>query len=232
MNGYRDRAHAGDVLAAELRGYAGRPDVCVLGLVRGGVPVAARIAAALQVPMDALVVRKLGVPWAREVAFGALGAGGVRVLNEPVAGELDERSIDEVSAREAVELARREALYRRGREPLDLAGRTAIVVDDGLATGATAQAAVAVLRRLGTSPVVLAAPVGSAHAVAWLSRTADRVVCPLVPDSFGAVSRYFDSFDQVTDDTVITLLAGSAGGAAPDPATPASTTPYPGEHGA
>ncbi|MEN3306479.1 MAG: putative phosphoribosyl transferase, partial [Micromonosporaceae bacterium] len=201
MTGYRDRIHAGDVLAAELREYAGRPDLCVLGLVRGGVPVAARIATALGAPMDALVVRKLGVPWAPEVAFGALGPGGVRVLNRQVVRDLDALVIDEVTEREAAERDRREALYRRGRDPIALAGRTTIIVDDGLATGATAQAAVAVVRGLGAARVVLAIPVGSVQAVAWLAKSADEVVCPLVPVAFGAVSRYFGSFEQVTDDT-------------------------------
>jgi putative phosphoribosyl transferase len=212
MTGYRDRSHAGDVLAAELREYAGHPDVRVLGLVRGGVPVAARIASALHAPMDALVVRKLGVPWAPEVAFGALGPGGVRVLNPEVVRELDPPAIDEVIAREAAELDRREALYRQGRDPMALARRTVIVVDDGLATGATAQAAVAVVRSLGAARVILAVPVGSVQAVTWLRRTADEVVCPLVPVGFGAVSRYFDAFGQVTDGTVIALLAESRDG--------------------
>ena len=124
MNGYRDRAHAGDVLANELTAYHGRDDVTVLGLVRGGVPVAARVARALAVPLDVLVVRKLGVPWAPEVAFGALGAGGVQVLNPDVAGRLDERDIAEVIAAESAELDRRERTYRAGRPPLALAGRT------------------------------------------------------------------------------------------------------------
>ncbi|HKT05830.1 MAG TPA: phosphoribosyltransferase family protein [Rugosimonospora sp.] len=209
-SGYRDRDHAGDVLAAELRGYAGHPDACVLGLVRGGVPVAARVAAALRLPLDALVVRKLGVPWAPEVAFGALGPGGVRVLNEQVVRVLDARAVAKVTAREAAGLARWEKRYRAGRSRLELAGRTVIVVDDGLATGATAQAAVAVVRGLGATRVVLAVPVGSAPAVAWLRETADEVVCPLVPASFGAVSRYFDAFEQVTEDAVSALLAEAA----------------------
>src|SRR5262245_48260149 len=211
MTGYRDRAHAGDLLAADLREYAGGPDVCVLGLVRGGVPVAARVASALRVPLDALVVRKLGVPWAPEVAFGALGPGGVRVLNREVVRELDASSVEEVTAREAAELERREALYRRGRPPIALDGRTVIVVACGLATGATAQAAVAVVRGMAASRVVVAIPVGAPQAVAWLGKTADEVVCPLVPVAFGAVSRYFDSFEQVTDDTVIAMLAEAAG---------------------
>src|SRR5947207_15696031 len=136
--GYRDRRAAGAALAEHLAGYAGRDDVVVLGLVRGGVPVAAEVARRLGAPLDVLVVRKLGVPWAPEVAFGALGPGGVRVLNRQVARDLHPHTIDEVTEREAVERDRREALYRRGRDPVELAGRTVIVVDDGLATGATA----------------------------------------------------------------------------------------------
>src|SRR2546429_5609128 len=126
MSGYQDRAHAGDVLAEALIHYRDRDDVTVLGLVRGGVPVAARVAQALRVPLDVLVVRKLGVPWAPEVAFGALGAGGVRVLNQDVAGRLDEREIAEVTAAESAELARREERYRSRRPPLPLAGPSAV----------------------------------------------------------------------------------------------------------
>jgi putative phosphoribosyl transferase len=209
---YRDRGHAGDVLAAELRRYAGRPGVAVLGLVRGGVPVAARIAAALLLPLDALVVRKLGVPWAPEVAFGALGPGGVRILNAEVAAELDPAAIDAVTEREAAEQTRREARYRPDRGPMELAGRTVIIVDDGLATGATARAAVAVVRGLAAARVLLAVPVASPQAMARLARVADEVHCPLVPRDFGAVSRYFGSFEQVTDETVVALLAPRAPG--------------------
>jgi putative phosphoribosyl transferase len=209
MNGYRDRESAGDALTAQLAGYANRPDVLVLGLVRGGVPVAARVAEALHAPLDVLVVRKLGVPWSPEVGFGALGPGGVRVLNSDVAERLDAQDVDRVSREEGDELDRREARYRAGRPPLDLTGRTAILVDDGLATGATAAVAVEVARRLGADRVVLAAPVGSPEAVAWLSRTADEVVCPLVPPDFGAVSRFYQDFPQTTDDQVTALLAAS-----------------------
>jgi putative phosphoribosyl transferase len=206
VSGYRDRAHAGDVLAEALSPYRDRPDVTVLGLVRGGVPVAARVAQALRVPLDVLVVRKLGVPWAPEVAFGALGAGGVRVLNPDVAGRLDERDIAAVTAAESAELARREERYRADRPPLALAGRTAILVDDGLATGATAAAAVAVARGLGAARVVMAAPVGAPEAVARLAEVADEVVCPLVPPGFGAVSRFYRRFGQVSAPEVVALL--------------------------
>lgn len=209
MNGYRDREAAGDALAGELSGHAGRPEVLVLGLVRGGVPVAARVAAALGAPLDVLVVRKLGVPWSPEVGFGALGPGGVRVLNRDVADRLEDEDVERVTREEAEELTRREARYRAGRAPLDLAGRTAILVDDGLATGATAAVSVEVARRLGAARTVLAAPVGSTEAVAWLRTVADEVVCPLVPPEFGAVSRFYRDFPQTSDDEVAALLAAA-----------------------
>jgi putative phosphoribosyl transferase len=207
MTPYRDRVDAGDALASALAGYRNRPDAIVLGLVRGGVPVAARVAAALNLPMDALVVRKLGVPWSPEVAFGALGPGGVRVLHPDVIDRLDQADIDEVTAREGAELSRRESQYRSGRPPLRLDHRTAIIIDDGLATGATAMAAVAVARQFAAERVVLAAPVGSIEAVRWLSGPADEVICPWTPSDFDSVSRFYHDFPQVTDDEVGDLLA-------------------------
>lgn len=204
---YASRRAAGDVLAAQLAGYANRSDVIVLGLVRGGVPVAARVAAALRVPLDVLVIRKLGVPWAPEVAFGALGPGGVIVHNPDVEARLSERDVAAVVQRETDELRRREARYRGGRPPLSLSGRTAIIVDDGLATGATARAAVAVARQLGAASVVVAVPVAAKDSLELLGETADEVVCPLVPERFGAVSRSYETFTQTTDDEVVELLA-------------------------
>jgi predicted phosphoribosyltransferase len=197
---------AGDLLGRVLSGCADRADVTVLGLVRGGVPVADRVARSLGAPLDVLVVRKLGVPWSPELAFGALGPGGVRVLNRGVSERLGEDEIDAVVAYEQAELTRRESRYREGRPPLDLIGRVAVLVDDGLATGATAAVAVAVARQLGAARVVLAVPVGAAEAVAWLREIADEVCCPLVPDDFGAVSRFYRSFEQVSDDEVTDLL--------------------------
>jgi predicted phosphoribosyltransferase len=206
MRAYRDREQAGDLLGRKLSGYADRPDVTVLGLVRGGVPVAARVAAALNAPLDVVVVRKLGVPWAPEVAFGAVGPGAVRVLNPEVPDRIDPDQIDAVVAYEQAELTRRESRYRADRPPLDLLGRTAILVDDGLATGATAAVAVAVVRQMGASRTVMAAPVAAPEAVGWLGDLADEVCCPLVPEEFGAVSRFYRSFEQVSDDEVIALL--------------------------
>jgi predicted phosphoribosyltransferase len=203
---YANRSQAGDVLAGGLTEYAGRTDVVVLGLVRGGVPVAARVAAALGAPLDVLVVRKLGVPWAPEVAFGAMGPGGVVVHNPEVESRLSASDRAEVADAEADELVRREARYRSGRPPLDLAGRVAIIVDDGLATGATARAAVSVARHLGAARVVVAVPVAADDSLRLVAAEADEVVCPLVPGAFGAVSRFYDSFGQTTDAEVVTLL--------------------------
>jgi len=203
---YRDRVAAGEELAAALAGYADRPETIVLGLVRGGVPVAATVAARLRAPLDVLVVRKLGVPWAPEVAFGALGPAGVYVLNDEIAERLDRSDIAAVVRQEAAELERREQRYRGGRPPLDLTNRTAVIVDDGLATGATARAAVSVARRLGATRVIVAAPVGSPEAVGLLRAEADEVVCPVAPANFGAVSRFYDDFRQVEDDMVVRIL--------------------------
>jgi putative phosphoribosyl transferase len=205
---YRDRADAGAALADQMAALAGRPDNTVLGLVRGGVPVAATVADRLGAPLDVLVVRKLGLPQAPEVAFGALGPGGVQVLNPDLAERLPPERIAEVVRRETAELERRERLYRRGRPPLSLEGRTAVIVDDGLATGATARAAAAVARRLGARRVVVAVPVGSSDAYAALVAEADEVVCPQRPDDFGAVSRYYDDFHEVSDEEVTATLSG------------------------
>jgi putative phosphoribosyl transferase len=200
---YPDRRAAGAALAGHLAGAA---PALVLGLVRGGVPVAAEVAARLGLPLDALVVRKLGVPWAPEVAFGALGPGGVRVFNSRIAARLTQPEIDAVVRAESAELTRREARYRAGRAPLALTGQTALIVDDGLATGATARAAVEVARRLGAHRVVVAVPVGAVPAVEQLRQVADEVVCPLAPPDFSAVSSFYDRFDQVDDATVVNLL--------------------------
>ena len=206
---FADRSAAGDVLAGALSGYAGRDDVVVLGLVRGGVPVAARVAAALRAPLDVLVVRKLGVPWAPEVAFGAVGPGGVRVHNDDVESRLNAGDMAAVIDREALELTRRERRYRGERPPLDLTGKVAIIVDDGLATGATARAAVEVARRLGAVEVVVAVPVAAADSLSRVRRTADSVVCPHAPVGFMAVSQFYWEFSQTSDDEVVALLAAA-----------------------
>ncbi|KAB1908497.1 phosphoribosyltransferase [Micromonospora sp. AMSO31t] len=210
MTTYRDRAEAGRMLADQLGDLAGRPDVIVLGLVRGGVPVAQVIAERLGAPLDVLVVRKLGMPWAPEVAYGALGPGGVQVLNDMVADRIDPDERAEVRRREQAELDRREQLYRGGRPPLDLAGRTAVIVDDGLATGATARAAVQVARHLDAARVVVAVPVGSDQAYEMLAAEADQVICPQVPPDFAAVGAYYDDFHEVADGEVTQALTATA----------------------
>ncbi len=201
---FRDRQEAGAALAALLTGYADQPEVIALGLVRGGMPVAAEVATRLRVTLDALVVRKLGVPWAPEVAFGAIGPGGVQVLNPEI--RLEPHEMAPVIRHETAELRRRDRLFRIGRPPLDLTGRVALIIDDGLATGATAGAAIAVARALSAARVVLAVPVGATPAVERLSRVADEVVCPLTSEYFGAVSRYYDDFHQVPDTEVARIL--------------------------
>ncbi|MCX4387670.1 phosphoribosyltransferase [Micromonospora peucetia] len=210
MTTYRDREEAGRTLADRLTALIGEPDVIVLGLVRGGVPVARVVAERLGAPLDVLVVRKLGMPWAPEVAFGALGPGGVQVLNDAVAGRLGADDIAEVRRREQAELERRERLYRAGRPPLDLTGRTAVIVDDGLATGATARAAVQVARHLGARRVVLAVPVGSQEAYEMLAAEADQVICAQRPPEFMAVSAYYEDFHEVPDEEVAEALTATA----------------------
>lgn len=204
---YANRRAAGDTLARQLTRFAGRADAIVLGLVRGGVPVAERVAATLNLPLDILVVRKLGVPWAPEVAFGAIGPGGVVVHNRDVEHHLSPAEMTEVIASETKELTVREARYRAGRAPLSLTGKTAIIVDDGLATGATARAAVLVARGLGAETVIVAVPVGAVDSLRLLRAEADEVVCPLAPELFGAVSRFYDSFPQTSDAEVTAALA-------------------------
>ncbi|MGW9597190.1 phosphoribosyltransferase, partial [Streptomyces chartreusis] len=176
---YDDRSAAGRLLAEELQELRGR-DVVVLGLPRGGVPVAAEVARRLDAPLDVLVVRKLGVPGQPEWGFGAVGEHGIRVLNRDVISEagLASAELEAVEAAERAELERRVRGYRQGREPLPVTGRTALVVDDGLATGATAEAACRVVRGQGAARVVLAVPVGPTHSVARLRQVADEVICP------------------------------------------------------
>jgi predicted phosphoribosyltransferase len=204
---YADRADAGRTLARLLDAYRDGPPVRVLGLARGGIAVAAPIASALGRPLDVLVVRKLGLPWAPEVAFGAIGPYGVDVRSPEVADRLPPAEAEAVASRARSEVDRRIRLYRGDRPALLLDGETALLVDDGLATGATAHAAVALAREMHAARVVVAVPVGAPQAVASLRLTADTVVCPAAPDWFDAVSRYYRAFDQVTDDEVVDLLA-------------------------
>jgi putative phosphoribosyl transferase len=206
---FHDRHDAGRQLAAHLDPYAGRSDVIVLALPRGGVPVGYEVARALGAPLDVFLVRKLGVPGHEELAMGAIASGGVRVLNEDVVSDLriSDRWVDVVAARELAELRRREEAYRDGRPAPDVRGRVAILVDDGLATGASMRAAVSALKRLGPAKVVVAVPVGAAQTCRELEPLADEVVCAETPDPFYAVGTWYQDFDQTTDDEVRELLA-------------------------
>ena len=205
---FRDRVEAGDELARLLQPSAGGAEVVVLGLPRGGVPVAAAVADMLDAPLDVFVVRKLGVPGHPELAMGAIASGGARVINHRLIRDLGVSAADvaRVIADEEAELARRERVYRRGRAPLNLSGRTVILVDDGLATGATMRAAVQAVRELGPSRVVVAVPVGSREACRDLERVADAVVCVRMPDPFLAVGRWYRDFSETSDADVIALL--------------------------
>ena len=205
---FRDRVEAGDALAGLLGHYAGRPDVLVLALPRGGVPVAARVAEALGAPLDVFVVRKLGVPGQQELAMGAIATGGVRVVNEQVVGRLrlGEADLQRVAEAEERELARRERSYREGRGPPELAGQVVILVDDGLATGSTMRAAVAAARRLGPARVVVAVPTAPASTCQRLGEEADEAVCATTPRPFRAVGYSYRSFPQTSDEEVRSLL--------------------------
>ena len=218
MNGdadsvFADRLEAGRVLAPLLAEYAGRDDVIVLGLPRGGVPVASEVARALGAPLDVLVVRKLGVPGREELAFGAIGEGGVRVLNTALVEGLGlgVADIDRIAEREEAELARRVSAYRGGHEGIDVRDKTVIVVDDGVATGATMRAGLRALRAMGAAKIVAAAPVGAADSVAMLQEDADEVHVLQTPAWFNAVGQWYDDFSPTTDDEVRALLTAGRG---------------------
>jgi predicted phosphoribosyltransferase len=206
---YRDRAHAGQVLAGELFTYGGRDDLVVLGLARGGVPVAAEVAAHLHAPFDAFLVRKLGAPGNRELAMGAIASGGARVLNDTVVRGLNVSwdEIEATAAREEEELARRESAYREGRPPPDLAGKTVILVDDGLATGSSMRVAIEAVARQRPAAIVVAVPVGARQTCDELAALCDELVCPLTPVSFYAVGEWYEDFAPPTDEDIRQLLA-------------------------
>jgi predicted phosphoribosyltransferase len=216
MSLYENRRQAGEVLACALDGYRGRPDVAVLALPRGGVPVGFEVARRLRAPLDVHVVRKLGVPGAEEAAMGALASGGVVLLDEQLVATLgvSTRALDALVAAERAELARRERVYRQGRPPLAVAGRTVILVDDGMATGASMRAAVASLRRRGPARIVVAVPVAAADTCAALRGEADDVVCVATPEPFFAVGEFYGDFSQTSDEEVRELLAAAPGRAA------------------
>jgi predicted phosphoribosyltransferase len=214
---FRDRREAGRVLAGMLGKYANRPDVVVLALPRGGVPVAYEVARQLGAPLDIFLVRKLGVPGYEELAMGAIASGGVRVLNDQLMEMLriPDDIIDEVAAWEQRELMRRERLYRGDRPPPDVRGRTVILVDDGLATGSTMQAAIKALRQQQPARIVVAVPTSSPDVCEQLRSQADEVVCAITPEPFHAVGLWYEDFAQTTDEEVRDLLAGAEGGGAP-----------------
>ena len=204
----RDRTEAGRRLAAELAPCAGRSDVVVLALPRGGVPVALEVAQRLQAPLDVFVVRKLGVPGHQELAMGAIASGGVRVINRELVRQLGiaDAAVERVTAVETRELERREREYRGGRGPAPVRGRTVILVDDGLATGSTMKAAVQAVRAQAPARVVVAVPVGAAPTCRDLAALADEVVCPLMPTDFGAVGEWYEDFSPTSDEEVRELL--------------------------
>ena len=209
---FRDRADAGRRLARELSRYAGSADVRVLALPRGGVPVAYEVARELGAPLDVFLVRKLGVPGHEELAMGAIASGGVRVLTPQVVEQLAIPShvIEEAAAREARELERRERAYREGRPPPDVRGRDVILVDDGLATGATMRAAARALRQMGPRRVIVAVPVAARETCDALAREVDEICCLLTPEPFYAVGLWYHDFAQTTDEEVRDLLGKAA----------------------
>jgi putative phosphoribosyl transferase len=206
-----DRRNAGRTLATRLAKYAGRDDVIVLALPRGGVPVAYEVACALGVPMDVFLVRKLGTPGHRELAMGAIASGGVRVLNEEVVHwyGIPDSEIERISHEEQQELERRERAYRGERAAPDLTNRIVILIDDGLATGSTMRAGAQAVRAHRPARVVIAVPVGAPQTCAELGVVADEVICARMPEPFSAVGQWYLNFDQTDDDEVRDLLRQS-----------------------
>ncbi len=209
---FANRTEAGRLLAEKLVNYAGRADVIVLGLPRGGVPVAFEVAQRLGALLDVFIVRKLGVPGFEELAAGAIASGGVRVLNEDVMRAIPhaDEAINAITARETAELERREQIYREGRPPPELRDRIVILVDDGLATGATMRAAVKALRERGAAKIVVAVPVGPPDTCHELEERADETICLSTPEFFQAVGQYYEDFSQTSDEDVRELLNRAA----------------------
>lgn len=206
---FHDRREAGARLAEELAEYAGRRDVHVLALPRGGAPVGYQVASALGLPLNVFIVRKLGVPGREELAMGAIASGGVRIINDDVVSQfgVTDQVIATTAALEQAELERRERRYRTKHSLPDLRHRTVLLVDDGLATGSSMMAAVAALRAHEPDSIVVAAPVGSSESCSVLRRMADSLVCPIIPPTFDSVGSWYEDFTQVTDDEVHDILA-------------------------
>ena len=223
---FRDRTDAGRRLAAKLAAYAKRRDVIVLALPRGGVPVGYEVARALDAPLDVFVVRKLGVPGYEELAMGAVATGGVRVLNDELVQRLGipDDLIEAVAAREQRELARRERLYRGGRPPPDVRGRTVILVDDGLATGATMHAAIAALRQLQPARIVVAVPTASPDTCEQLQAEVDDVICAITPEPFQAVGRWYGTSRRRRTRRFATCSRGARAAGQSDDARPRRRT--------
>ncbi len=209
---FTDRTQAGILLAQKLAAYAGRRDVIVLALPRGGVPVAFEIARALEAPLDVLLVRKLGVPGHEEYAMGAIATGGVCILQSDVIRQLaiPQASVDALVQRKLEELAQRERMYRSNRPAPKLEGSIAIVVDDGLATGSTMLAAIHALRQARPARMIIAIPVGARESIARLQAEVDEIVCLSIPEYFQAVGLWYEDFNQTSDDEVIHLLGEAA----------------------
>jgi putative phosphoribosyl transferase len=209
---FKDRRFAGQVLARELGAYANRPDLVVLGLPRGGVPVAFEVAKALNAPLDVLVVRKLGVPDQEELAMGAIASGGVRIVNQYIINlvKISDEVIARVAVQEERELERREWLYRGNRPFPNLQGRTVILVDDGLATGATMWAAIVAVRKQQPAQIVIAVPVAAPETCQELETEVDKIVCVSTPSPFHSVGIWYENFPQTTDEEVCGLLTKSS----------------------
>lgn len=214
---FRNRIEAGGLLGEELaRRYGNRDDVIVLALPRGGVPVGYHVAQSLNAPLDVFIVRKLGVPGHEELAMGAIASGGVRVMNDDVLRyvPVPQQAIEEVAAREQVELERREKSYRDDRPPLDVRGKTAVIVDDGLATGSTMRAAVRALRKMEPREIIVAVPVAAQSTCEEFRAETDDIVCLYTPEPFQAVGLWYEDFSQTTDSEVHDLLGRANLGAA------------------
>jgi putative phosphoribosyl transferase len=206
---FADRAEAGRSLAWRLEKYANRNDVIVLAIPRGGVPVAFEVAEALRAPLDVFLLRKLGVPGQRELAFGAIASGGVRVLDRQILRTLSISSsqVESITAQAQQELKRRQAAYRNDQSPFRVIGKTVILVDDGIATGASLLADIRALRQLRPAKIVVAVPLAPALVCERLAHEVDEMVCVASPEPFGAVGQFYDDFSQVEDQEVIALLA-------------------------